>query len=110
MIPPTIPKVTTKQHTTGQDWRFVHAAQFILEEGVTHLKQETGCIYVNNAGPWNAIMWDQLSPVVVLQQCCLVARCWEWSWVIGSSTLLSSSLGWEPRRLIEALTTPLLFL
>ena len=40
---------------------------------LSHLKQETSCIYVNNAGPWNAIvnfaitvLRDQLSLVLVL--------------------------------------------
>ena len=27
-----------------------------LMNALSHHKQEAGCIYINNAGPWNAIM------------------------------------------------------
>ena len=44
-----------------------------LGRALSYHKQETGCIYVNNAGPWNAVMnfaitapRDQLSLVLVL--------------------------------------------
>ena len=31
-----------------------------LGQALSHHKQEAGCIFVNNAGPWNAIMYLDL--------------------------------------------------
>ena len=43
-----------------------------LDWALLHLKQEAGCIYVNNVGPWNAIMYLGNHSLVLSYQHCSV--------------------------------------
>ena len=43
-----------------------------LDWVLLHLKQEAGCIYVNNVGPWNAIMYLGNHSLVLPYQHCSV--------------------------------------
>ena len=52
-------ELSKEKEQNFQFWRLRHVkdrVQLFCGRPLSHHKQEAGCIYVNNAGPWNAIM------------------------------------------------------